>query len=427
MQDRRPFKPSDVGDLARANASRAARIAVACVALVVLLATTGALIRFTEHRISHTPSQPVTPPDIEHPTRAWTGTNPYGAITGVAAFGNNLYAGTGDGLLAYPLPCAAQDRRCPPAWHDRVPDGPLSAPASNGDEVYAGSARGHIYAFPATCADPICVPLWRGNAGSGPVSAPGVNDDFVYVASTSLYAFPARCGAADLACPPAWTGAIPGRADEGPPAVGAGLVVVGWHAEDRGGVVAFPAVCLGACDPVWTATTHGPTTSVTLSSDTAYVVTGGAVTAFPLSCRGVCDASWTGPFLVGLPYSVGALEAPTLDHDRIYVGGADGRLWVFPASCDTGTCGSLASYRLGPSPLLTPIARNGVVYVASVDGTLTAIHESCTDTGAGTSVCEDPWVDTLGKTVATGPASTDNVLYIGDDAGTVHVFAIPRS
>ena len=283
-----------------------------------------------------------------------------------------------------------------------MPDGPLSAPASNGDEVYAGSARGHIYAFPATCGDPICVPLWRGNAGSGPVSAPGVNDDFVYVASTSLYAFPARCGAADLACPPAWTGTIPGRADEGPPAVGAGLVVVGWHAEDRGGVSAFPAVCLDACSPVWTAATRGPTTSVTLSSDTAYVVTGGAVMAFPLSCRGVCDASWSGPFLVGLPYGVGAPEAPTLDHDRLYVGGADGRLLGVPGLMRHGHLRVARVLPAGRHPPSTPIARNGVVYVASVDGTLTAILESCTDTGAGTGACEDPWVDTLGKTVATG-------------------------
>lgn len=425
MHDRRPSGPPSVSDLARAHAPRAARVAVAGVAVVAILAATGALIRFAEHRITHAPSRPVTPPDVEHPARAWTGTSAYGAITGVAAFGDTLYAGTGDGLLAYPLPCPAVDRVCRPAWHDPVPDGPMSPPASNGDEVFAGSSRGHVYAFPATCSDPFCLPLWRGNAGSGPVSAPGVNDDFVYVASSSLFAFPARCGDADLACPPAWIGSIPGQAAQGPPAVGAGLVVVGWRAGSRGGVEAFPAVCLDACAPVWTANTRGPTTSVTLSADTAYVIADGALFAFPLSCRGVCQPSWTGPFLMGLKYAVGAQEAPTLDHGRVYVGGADGRLWVFPDSCESGTCGSLASYPLGQAPLLAPIARNGVVYVASVEGTLTAIDESCGD-GSGSSACGAPWTDSLGHAPGTGPDSTDDVLYVGDDAGTVHAFAIPR-
>jgi outer membrane protein assembly factor BamB len=426
MAEPRPTDPPSMSDLARAHAPRAARIAIAIAAAVALLATTGAAIRFAQHEISHPPPRPVTPPDVEHPTLAWTGTTRYGPITGVAAFGDTLYAGTGDGLIAYPLPCPAVERECRPAWHDPITDGPLSPPASNGDEVYAGSAEGSVYAFPAACADPYCEPLWRGEAGSGPVSAPGVNDDFVYVASTSLYAFPARCGDAGLVCPPAWVGPIPGRVSEGSPAVGAGLVVVSWRDAKRGGVAAFPAVCVDRCDPVWTANTHGPATSVMLSADTAYVVAGGQLMAFPLSCRDACEPSWVGPFLMGLPYAVGAREAPTLDHDRVYVGGADGRLWVFPSSCDTRTCVSLASYPLGHEPLLAPIGRNGVVYVASVDGTLTAVDESCGDGGDRSRTCDDPWTDALRHPVGTGPDSTDDVLYVGDDAGTVHAFAIPR-
>ena len=429
MRDRRPFGPSQVSALARAHAPRAARIAMVGLVVVALLSGTGALIRFAEHRVNHSPSQPVTPPHIEHPTSVWTGTSPFGPLTGLAAFGNTLYAGGSDGLLAYPLPCPAQAYLCKRAWHDPVSDGPISAPAANGDEVYAGSAHGHVYAFPAACNGPFCVPLWRGDAGAGSVSAPGVNDDFVYVASTSVYAFPARCGVADLTCPPAWIGAIPGRSDAGAPAVGAGLVVVGWHEGSRGGLVAFPAVCLDTCAPVWTADTGGPPSPVTLSADTAYVVARGALIAFPLSCRGICSPAWVGPFLMGLRFAGETQEAPILDRGRAYVGGADGRLWVFPASCDSGTCGAIASVRVGKEPLLSPVARNGIVYVASAAGTLTAIPESCVGVGAGagTAACDGPWSDTLGHAVRAGPDATDDVLYIGDDAGTVHAYAIPRS
>lgn len=418
--------PPSVTGLARAHAPRAARIAIAGVAVVVVLAMTGGAIRFAQHRITPPPPQPVTPPDVQHPTLAWTGTTTFGPVTGLEASGDTLYVGSGDGLVAYPLPCPAVAGGCRRIWHDPIDDGPLSRPASNGDEVYAGSARGHVYAFAAHCADPFCEPLWHGNAGLGAVSAPGVNDDFVYVASTSLYAFPARCGTGDLACPPAWVGTLPGRAVSGAPAVGAGLVIVSWRSGTRGGIEAFPAVCVDRCSPVWTAGTDGPATSVTLSSDTAYVVADGALMAFPLSCRGVCAPSWVGPFQMGLSFAVGAREAPTIDQGRVYVGGADGRLWVFPATCDTGTCGAIGSRRLGAAPLLAPVARNRVVYATSITGVMSALDEGCIGSAPLPATCADPWTDQLDATVGSGPESTNDVLYVGDRAGTVHAFAIPR-
>jgi outer membrane protein assembly factor BamB len=396
------------------------------VAVVAVLAMTGGAIRFAQHRITHPPPQPVTPPDVQHPTLAWTATTTFGPITGVDPAADTLYVSSGDGLIAYPLPCRPIGGQCRRAWHDPVIDGPLSRPASNGDEVYAGSADGHIYAFPATCADTFCEPLWHGNAGLGAVSAPGVNDDFVYVASTSLYAFPARCGTADLTCPPAWVGQTPGRAVSGPPAVGAGLVVVGWRSGARGGVEAFPAVCVGRCAPVWTASTDSPPTAVTLSSDTAYVVADGALLAFPLSCRGDCRPAWVGPFLMGRPFAVGAREGPAIDDGRIYVGGADGRLWVFPAHCDTGTCGAIASRRVGASPLLAPVVRNGIVYATSITGVLSAIDAPCLGPTPPTASCADPWTDDLEEGVGTAPDATSAVLYVGDHGGTVHAYAIPR-
>lgn len=422
----RPPEPSSVSGLARTHGPRAARIAVAMVGIVAVLATTGALIRFTQHRITHPPSEPVTPPDVQHPTLAWTGTTTFGPITGLDAATDTLYVGSGDGLVAYPLPCPAVEGVCRRSWHDPVVDGPLSRPASNGDEIYAGSSRGRVYAFPAQCADPYCEPLWHGNAGVGAVSAPGMNDDFVYVASTGLYAFPARCGTGDLACPPAWIGALPGRAVAGPPVVGAGVVVVSWRAGTRGGVEAFPAVCVGTCTPVWTANSIGPVTSATLSSDTAYVVADGALMAFPLSCRGPCGPAWVGPFLMGGSHPVGSREAPFFDHDRVYVGGADGRLWSFPATCDTGTCGALGSFELGADPLLAPVARNGVVYTASVSGDLSAVDEACVDGPSPPASCDAPWAYHLKQDVASGPESTSDVLYVGDGSGAVHAFAIPR-
>jgi hypothetical protein len=407
-----------MGDLARAHGHRALRVSGVVLVVVALLAGIGGTIRYFEG----SPTQALTPENVDRLTPAWTAEAGPGPVPGVATSVDALFVSSADGLLAYPLPCEPGAKRtCAPAWSAAIPDGPLSTPTANGGAVFAGSAQGRVYAFPASCDAAQCRPLWNGVAGNGPVSTPGVNDDFVYVTSGKLYAFPATCGTNDRTCPPAWVGEIPGRGASGRPAVGAGLVVV-TSATQQGGVAAFPAVCLDPCRPVWMGETGGPATAVTLSQDTAYVVARGELMAFSLSCRSTCRPAWTATIQAGRPATAGALGAPTVDGGQVYIGGADGTLWAFPDGCAESTCPATRTWALGSLPLLTPVIQDDVIYVASSGGVLNAIPLGCVGASPG---CDSPWSEPLGTSTSGSPDATSDGVYLGDDAGIVHAFTVP--
>jgi nitrite reductase/ring-hydroxylating ferredoxin subunit len=408
---RRTPRSAQARTLADAHGRTVGKVLLITMLAIVLLAGTGATIR----AIRGPTSQPLSPADIARLTPAWTAPNA-GPVAGAALGPDAVYVGAGDGIVAYPTPCTPQDRVCAPMWHDVVPDGPLSAPAVDEDVVVAGSAGGRVYAFPTHCPAADCPPLWSGAAGTGAVPTPAYNEDFVYAATGKVYAFPSHCGSTDRDCPPAWVGAIPGRA-AGSPAAGAGLVVV---ASDSltGGVLAFPAVCTGACAPAWEGSTGGPAAGVALSSDTAYVVARGTLFAFPLSCKGPCVPRWTARFLPSEPFAAGAVSAPEVAGNRIYVGASDGTLWMFSASCDQTLCAPVAHYDLGTDPLFTPATAAGVTYVTSAEGILTAVPQDC---GACT-----PWANGLGAKAIGPPTAGDEALFAGDAAGTLHAYEVPR-
>lgn len=423
MQDQRPdIRPRplpSVSLLARTHGHRALRIAGVTALVVALLAGVGGLI----HLLGREPTQAVTPANVDRLMPAWTADLGPGAMGGIATTSDGLFVSGADGLASYPLPCTVTAARtCAPTWQARVPDGPLSAPTTNGDLVYAGSADGHLYAFPAHC-DAECRPQWNAAAGEGVVSAPGLNDDFVYVASGKLYAFPARCGTDDRTCRPAWVADIPGHGVTGRPAVGGGLVVVA-SGGPRSGVTAFPAVCIDPCKPVWSAETGGPATSVTLSHDTAYVVARGLLIAYPMSCTGTCRPAWTATAVPGHPFARGALGPPTLSGGQLYVGTSDGRLLAFPEGCGASVCAPTRSWLLGDAPLLAPLVQDQVIYAASTGGVLDAIPLGCDAASPG---CGDPWSVTLGADAAPAPAATPDGLYVGDVHGVVHAFTVPSA
>ncbi len=405
-----------MGDLARAHGHRALRVGAVVLGVAALLAGVGGAIRYFQG-----PTTPaLTPETVDRLTPAWTTDAGPGPVSGVATSADALFVSGSDGLVAYPLPCTPDaGRTCDPDWIASIPDGPLSTPTTSGAAVFAGSAQGRVYAFPAHC-DTHCRPLWNGEAGHGTVSTPGENDDFVYVTSGKLYAFPATCGTNDRTCPPAWVGEIPGRGAAGRPAVGGGLVVV-TSATRRGGVAAFPAVCLDPCKPVWVGETGGRATSVTLSQDTAYVVARGALLAFPLSCPATCRPAWRGTILPGRPRARGALGAPTVDAGEVYVGAADGTLWAFPDHCAQATCPADRTWALGNLPLLTPVIQDSVVYVASTGGVLIAIPLGC---GGASPGCGSSWSEPLGASAGGSPDATSTGVYIGDDAGVVHAYTV---
>ncbi len=418
MEDRGPtsrrISLDAVRDITRTHGRAAAKIVGGVMGVVILLAVVGGTIRL----VGDGPADAVSPSDVDRLEGLWSTATRAAPLAGTATSEDTVFVGGSQGPVAYPQECTTPGPLCLPAWRGYVSGGPVSAPTLDGDDLFVGSSDGHVYAFAASCPAHFCAPLWNGAAGHGRVSTPGVNDDFVYVASDVLYAFPASCGTEGTGCSPAWTGKVPGRAARDAPAVGAGEIVVA-SASPEGGLVAYPAICLDPCRPLWTGVTAGPTTSVELSADFAYVVSRGSLMAFALSCRGACEPAWTGPFDPAEATHRGAIGPPQYDGERVYVGGDDGTLWVFPSTCAQVVCMPLRSYDLGDRPLYTPTFRAGVIFVTSRDGILTALQDPC---GAG---CAGPWVKDLGAPAASEPSVTDGAAYVADTEGTLHAFSIP--
>ena len=241
--------------------------------------------------------------------------------------------------------------------------------------------------------------------------------------SDRLYAFPAGCATDDVACPPAWSAEVPGGPAAGPPAVGGGLVVVG-SASTRGGVIAFPAVCAEGCRPVWTGRTDGPATSVAIGGGLAYVVARGQLWAFPLSCAGRCRPQWRGAFLRGAPFATGATEAPTPSGDRVLVGGDDGPLGVFPASCETSRCEPLATVDLacGSEPSASP----GTPTPSDVSPDVAPSNPTASPGASDVDdPCEPVRSQMLGAPTATAPVLSEGVVSAANDQGVVLAEPLP--
>jgi outer membrane protein assembly factor BamB len=400
----------------RRRRSRLLRVAVLVSALVALTST---LSLAHSHRPAPAPSlSPLTAPSLG---LSWADPKSAGPLS-LAVANGILYVSSADSLSAYPASCTPTVGLCLKLWSDPVPDGPLSAPVVSNGIVYASSAAGFVYAFPARCHAPACQPLWIGQTGPRAASAPSVNTDFVYVASDKLYAFPAECGSADELCPPAWTAELPGPATDDPPALGGGLVMVASR-DQSGGVYAFPAVCPDRCPPTWTGRTGGPTTGVVVSRNTAFAVSRGQVFAFPLGCRDICRPAWTGPFIQGGPFAAGAAGRPSVGAGRLYVGASDGHLWIFPLMCAANWCPPLGSVPLGGDPLSTPVVADGLVFLVSKGGLVTAIPDGCPP---NTTSCSRPWSELLGSGAGSLPAVTSTDVFIGDDKGTLYAYGLPQ-
>lgn len=399
------------------------RALVAVLAVAVGLLVVGGAIRVL--RAADRAARPAAN-GRERPSQEWSA-QVIGPVTGLALDDGLLYV-TGPQLSVFTESCMTGLGECLPRWRGYVPEGPLSAPTVRDDRVLAGSPNGRVYAFPATCGGQACRPDWVGRAGIGPVSQPAANFDLVYVTSDRLYAFPAGCGN-DAPCPPAWSADVPGRPAEGPPALGGGLVIVA--SSTRGGVTAFPAVCEDDCEPVWVGRTVGPATAVTVANDLAYTVARGQLIAFPLSCTGRCRPAWVGPFVPGAPLAAGASSAPAATADRLLVGGDDGRLWVFPSTCDDTRCDPIASYGVAATPLHTASIDGDRAIVTSRGGAVALVDLGCVPAdeaspsptpAEGAEPCPPVRVRPLGASAAAPALAGRETTFAGDDQGVVTAF-----
>jgi hypothetical protein len=346
------------------------RTAVALAAAAASLLVVGGAIRLLGG--DDPPDAPLAPSGS--PSATWRASLPT-AVTGLAVEDGRLYVAS-DQLTVFPLACVAADGACLPTWRGVVPDGPVSVPTVRDDHVFVGSVDGQLYAFPAECDGQGCPPAWVGLAGDGPVSRPAANFDLVYATSDELYAFPVACADEDRACPAAWSADVPGRPADGAPALGGGLVVVA-SSSTRGGLAAYPAVCREDCQPAWTGRTDGPATAVAIGDGVAYAVARGSLLAFDMTCRGRCEPVWRGAFLPGAPFAAGASSAPAVADDRVLVGAADGRLWIFPASCDGSRCDPIRSIEVSDRPLFTPSVDGDRAVVTARDGLVARVLLDC--------------------------------------------------
>jgi outer membrane protein assembly factor BamB len=349
------------------------------------------------------------------PEPEWTASTG-AAITGLAVDDGRLYV-SGEQLLVFPTSCIEVSGRCTPRWRGVVADGPLSVPTIRDDRVFVGSSSGQVYAFPATCEGEGCAPDWVGVAGDGLVSQPAANFDLVYVTSDELYAFPAACASDDAPCLPAWTADVPGRPAAGPPALGAGLVVVA-SSSTRGGVAAYPAVCGEDCEPLWTGRTDGPATSVAIGDDLAYTVARGQLMAFDLTCTSRCEPAWRGPFVPGAPFATGATSAPAVAGDRVLVGDERGRLWVFRSACGQARCDPVARIDVASTALLTPVVDGDRAIVTSVCGAIGRVLLDCRPDDD----CEALRVRSLGGDALAPAVVSPEATVAGNDAGALEAF-----
>jgi outer membrane protein assembly factor BamB len=413
--------PPMSSDLVRPKKRRGRVLGTALLVVSISLAGAAAAVR-SQHR-TDPPAVRIDPQTVAGLTLEWTADTGPGP-TSPTVSGDNVFVGNGTSLTAYPTTCLRRKDSCAPDWTDPVTDGPLSTPVLQSGVVYAASAGGSLYVFPSRCDLPSCPPRWIGRAGKGSLSVPRVNSDYVYAASNRLFAFPAQCGTAGEDCPPSWTAKLPGPAASGPPGLGGGLVLVATRGE-RGGISAFPAACSARCQPVWVGSTGGPATGVVVSGQTAFTIARGRLFAFPLSCHETCEPSWTAPFVQASPlFEPGASGRPAVGADRIFVGDMEGHLWMFPLTCATDTCVALGRVAIGGAPLTTPVLADGVVFVVSSAGLVTAIKDACR---IGTQNCAPRWSNVLSASATSTPSASATALFVGDDLGTLYAYALHRT
>lgn len=395
------------------------RIAVALLATATGLVVVGGSIRLLRDAGREPPRAPPSGVATFH----WSASLA-APVTGLAIDENRLYVSS-DAITVFPVSCVADAGRCAPRWSNETAGatGPWSAPLVSEGRVFAGSADGGLLAYPDTCGAEGCAPDWIGEAGEGPVSQPVANFDFVYVSSDALYAFPVGCATEGLACPPAWSAQVPGRPSAGPVALGDGLVIVSSSGR-RSGLSAFPAACGAECEPVWTARFEGRATAPAVGDGLAYTVARGRLLAFSTSCSGRCDPQWRAHFATDPadPASVSLPPAgpPVVAGDRVLFADAEGRLWVFAASCDDARCDPIASYQVSSSPLLAPIVDGDTALVTSVSGTADLIDLAC-EPPASIDACPPVRVATLGAGTLTPSLLTPDAVIAAGSDGSLEV------
>lgn len=106
--------------------------------------------------------------------------------------------------------------------------------------------------------------------------------------------------------------------------------------------------------------------------------------------------------------------------DTMFAASDDGHLYALsPEGCGAPTCESMWSSNVG-SPLHSPSVAGSVLFAGSEDGHLYAFDA----TGCGRVTCTSKWAGVTRATVRTAPVISDGRVFVTDDTGALHAFAL---
>ena len=125
--------------------------------------------------------------------------------------------------------------------------------------------------------------------------------------------------------------------------------------------------------------------------------------------------AWTGAIGSGIDSS------PAVADGVVYVGSFDGKLSAFAVGCAAGggTCSPLWTGTTGDAIIASPAVANGVVYVGSFDGKLYAFAVGCNSGGV---TCTPQWTGATGNGIVSSPTVANGVVYVGSNDDKLYAF-----
>ena len=128
-------------------------------------------------------------------------------------------------------------------------------------------------------------------------------------------------------------------------------------------------------------------------------------------------------------------SSPAVANGVVYVTVDDGHLYAYDAAGETncsGTPGSCSPLWSAPTGTIggqysSPAVANGVVYFGTPNHQLLAFDATGTQSCGGDPKTCSPLFESadLGLAVASSPAVANGRVYVGDNFGRVHAFALP--
>lgn len=172
--------------------------------------------------------------------------------------------------------------------------------------------------------------------------------------------------------------------------------------------------------PAWTTEAGpGPVPGVATGPDALFVSAEDGLVAYPLPCEPgagrTCAPTWS----ASIPD--GPLSTPTTNGTAVFAGSAQGRVYAFPAHCDTAQCRPLWNGVAGHGPVSTPGENDDFVFVTS--GKLYAFPATC---GTNDRTCPPAWVGEIpGRGAAGRPAVGAGLVVVTSATAQGGIAAFP--